>query len=106
MKLFRKTGNTSAISATTTSANVALSTTGGNFSQIAVYNAGSVDVFVAFGTSSSIAAVVPSSGSPANGSVVPPGQIRGYTVSPDTSHVAAITGSSTATVYVEPGEGL
>lgn len=92
-----QTAGTVTISATTTSAATALVSSGRT--QVLVYNAGSSTVFLEFGTSA-VAAVV------ASGLPVPSGAILVLSVDPTVTHVAAITGSGTATVYVTVGRGI
>lgn len=115
--------STIALSATTASSAVALPTanppgtygaSGANPSaaavalQFAIWNAGSTFAFVAFG-GSSVAATVPTTQaagsfpvSPGAGYNGPPATI---TVSGNPGYVAAIMASSTATLYICPGNG-
>lgn len=78
--------------------------------QYRIHNGGAVTAFVAFGISAAAAqadAVIPT-GSGANSKnaiPVPAGAIEILSLSPN-CFVSAITGSSTASVYVTPGEGL
>lgn len=96
-------GQTVSISATTTSANVALATglPQGEF-QMRVYNAGTDTVYVNFGDSTAAAATTDH--------IVPSGAVEVITInnpakSPIT-YAAAKAASSTATVYFTPGHGL
>lgn len=66
--------------------------------QVLVQNAGAVPAFVEFGTSAVAAAVATSLPILAGGS-------RVFSIPASVTHAAAITGSSTATVYVTPGHG-
>lgn len=104
---FTKLGNTVAFTASTTapSAVQAVSTTlGGN--QYRIINAGLVTVFLGYGTTASEAntnaAVVTS-----NGPSIPllPGTDEILTFVPN-AYFTGITSSSTATVYVTPGDGM
>lgn len=87
------------ISATTSSAATAVSepTTTPDF-QLEITNKGSADVFLEFGASGVTAAV-------ATGYVVLSGQTKVVTLPLAATHVAAITASGTATVYVHTGRG-
>lgn len=76
------------ISATTTSARTAYPVLGNG---VAVYNSGSVVVFVASGDSTVTATT--------SGQFVAPGETVEFKHNPADTHLAAITASSTATVY-------
>jgi hypothetical protein len=68
-----------------------------------ISNTGSVDAWIAFGDSS-VAAVIPTAGTPANGINIRAGAI--YTLSKgDATYIAGITASSTANLYVSQGYG-
>ena len=104
---FTKLGNTVAfIAATTapTAVQAVSSTLGGN--QYRIINAGLVTVFLGYGTTATDAntnaAVVTSSGAS-----IPllPGTDEILTFVPN-AYFTGITGSSTATVYVTPGDGV
>lgn len=66
--------------------------------QIELQNAGSVTVFVEFGTSGATAAV-------ATGYPILAGQSKLVTVNATVTYVAALTASSTSTLYVTIGQG-
>ena len=66
---------------------------------IRVYNAGTVAVFLNFGTVAVTAAV-------ATGMPVAPNSIEVFFVHPTESYVSGITASGTATVYITPGIGV
>lgn len=94
--------STVSISASTTSANVALSKTPSDRFQVRVYNAGSATVFINRGSSTVTATT--------SNMPVPAGAIEVITfnnlpTNPIT-HVAAITSSGTATVYFTTGDGI
>lgn len=72
-------------------------------SDVLVYNSGSVDVFIAFGDSS-VTVAIPTDGSPANGVCIPSKNSYVLDKGQKTS-VAAITGSSSATIYFTVGVG-
>lgn len=96
-------GATASISATTSSANVAIGKPPTGAFQIRVHNAGSSTAFIAKGTSSSVTAAT-------TGLPVPSGAIEVLTLnntekSPIT-HMAAITATGTATVYFTTGAGI
>ena len=91
-----KTAGTVNIAATTSGASVALGPQG---RVIRVYNADTTNIaFIEFGD----AAVVASA---STGVPIGPGQVAGFTRAESITHVAAITGTSTATVYFTPGDG-
>lgn len=104
---FTKTGNTvvfTAASSAPTAVQCSSSTLGGN--QYRIINAGTVTVFLGYGTSASDAsnnAVVVSS----SGSSFPllAGTDEILTFVPN-SYFTGVTSSGTATVYVTPGDGL
>lgn len=77
------------ISATTSSARSAYPA--GDSDGVCVYNAGSVPIFIKSGDSSVAAAT--------SDNFVPAGQFRVLARNPRDTHLAAITASSTATVY-------
>lgn len=104
---FTKTGNTvvfTAASSAPTAVQCSSSTLGGN--QYRIINAGTVTVFLGYGTSASDAsnnAVVVSS----SGASFPllAGTDEILTFVPN-SYFTGVTSSGTATVYVTPGDGL
>jgi hypothetical protein len=79
---------------TTSSASVALP---GQGNQVLIYSAGSAASFIKFGTSTVTAAVTDIA--------IPSGFNRIFTIPPGATHVAAITGASTATLYFTRGDG-
>lgn len=92
------------ISATTSSARVAIGTETASETEypriVAICTrTGDSDVYVTFGNSSVAATTT-------TGSLVQGGQARGFRVPAGTTHVAAITASGTATVCVETGRGF
>ena len=80
---------------TTSSANVAIP---GSGMQVLIYSAGSAVSFIKFGTSDAVTAAV-------TDIAIPSGFNRIFTIPPGTTHVAAITGASTATLYFTRGDG-
>lgn len=100
MHPFTPTGDTVNVAAISTTGNVALGTFSGSAgASVRVYNAGTATVFIAFGIST-VEAVA------ATSMPVPAGAIEVFAVGPGVTHMAAITASSTATVYATPGQGI
>ena len=95
---FCQTADTVTVSASTTSANVALGATrsASGFSVMCT-NAGSNLAFIAFGTSTVAATTA--------GIPVMPGAQIVVEAPAQATYVAAITGSSTTTMYFTPGQG-
>lgn len=85
------------ISATTSSAATSFNPAG-QFITARLYNAGPDTVFVEFGGSAVVAAV-------ASGMPIPPGQTEVFAIHP-IQYIATICPTSTATLYVTPGEGV
>lgn len=85
----------SSIAATTTSSRAALPNT--NLSYIRVYNAGSEIAFINTGNSSVTATTT--------NSFVAAGAIETFSISPNDTHLAAITSTGTATVYFQSAAG-
>lgn len=85
------------ISASTTSASITLDAAGVAANQLAIYNAGSVLAFVRVGIGAQTATSADL--------FIPPGAFITITKGRGDT-VAAITASSTATIYVMPGEGV
>jgi len=107
IQAFTKTGNTVTFTAATsapTPVQAVSDSLGGN--QYRVINAGSVIVFLGYGTTSSDAsnnAVTVSTSAPSFPLL--PGTDEILTFMPN-AYFTAVTGSSTATIYVTPGDGL
>lgn len=91
-------GTTVTVATTTTSGETRVAITLPANRQVLVQNAGLVPAFVEFGISTVTALVASSTPILAGGS-------RIFTVPAAVTHVAAITGTSTATVYCTPGHG-
>jgi hypothetical protein len=108
---FEPQGNASVIAANTTSQNTSV-IAGTNCSQFQITAIGATGVFVHWSaTDANITAVVPSTTTSLHGIAIPGNSTRVITLtelSPATSNVyfAAITGSSTSTVYIVPGIGF
>ncbi len=103
---FAQVGNGQALSCSTNSASVAFATLPPNLpfaTDVLLYNDSAVNVFVAFGATAPTA-LAPTNGSPANGIIVPP---HLYVVlnKNTAAYIAAITASSTATLYFYQGYG-
>ena len=95
---FKPSRPSASISATTSSARVALNTSYVTM-QVRIYNAGTATAFVTFGDSSVTAL--------ATDMPVPSGMVEVVTVEVGgVPYAAAITASGTATVYFTTGEGL
>lgn len=94
------------IPASTTSASVALPATGfGNY-DIEITNQGSQPAWIAVGDSSSVTAVIPTNGTPANGYIVLSGQTKVISIGQaQPCYIAAITSSSTTVLYASIGQG-
>lgn len=104
---FQKTGNTVAFIAATTAPTPvqAVSTTlGGN--QYRIINSGSVTVFLGYGSTAALATAAATVVT-TSGEAIPllPGTDEILTFVPN-AYFTGITASSTATVYVTPGDGL
>lgn len=86
------------IGATTSTGNKAYPNIGGAPGRIAayLYNAGSVPVFVKSGSSTVQATTTDT--------FIPPGQTRLLLKDPNDTHIAAITASSTATLYYQEAD--
>lgn len=89
---------TQTISATTSSSSVNFAGASGNMRQVLIYNAGSALAFVEFGRGSATAVA-------ATSMPIPSGAVEGFDLGVNDT-VAAITASSTATVYVTIGIGV
>lgn len=100
-------GNASvAITASSTSSNLALPSAGIGSVDIEITNSSSsVNAWVAFGDASTIAAVIPT-GTAANGYILLAGQTKVISIGvAQPVYIAAITASSTAAIYVTIGQG-
>lgn len=90
--------NTAALSATTSSARVALASAGATSNKsVRVYNAASVTVFIQFGDATVTATT--------SHMPIPAGGVECFEVGSAT-YVAGITGSSSGTVYFTSGNGF
>jgi hypothetical protein len=107
---FQVQGKTTRINVTTTANTVSI-LSDSPCNQVRIHNGTAADVFVRLGTASTEDAVIPVAGTPAygfvihnNGTVImtAPKQCSNVTA----LYVSAIVASSTATLYVTPGEGL
>jgi hypothetical protein len=73
-------------------------------SEVRLYNSGTNIAFVEFGETSSVVATVPNGAT--KGSVpVAPGTVEEFRVGPGIQFCAAITSSSTTTLWISPGHG-
>ena len=97
--------STTAIAATTSSSATAVRTTEPAFPQnLRVFNSGSVVVYIEGGTANTVA--VKPAGATLGAMPVAAGATIGIGLKAGETHIAVITDSSTATVFVTPGEGL
>jgi len=87
------------INAGTSSANVALVDRAGAEGTIRVVNPSIINIFIEFGTSSSVAASLTTS------ILMPPGAMELFRLPQNVTYVAAITASSTGYIYFTPGKG-
>ncbi len=96
---FAPQGTTKNITAATVSSNVALSVldVAPNSRNVRVFNSTSVIVFIEFGTSSSVAAVV------ATSMPIPPGGVETFNAPGEVTYVAGITGAGGGTCYFTEG---
>lgn len=98
-----KTVGTVSITSGVASARVALVPSGAF--QVRVKNIDTANVaFIAFGDST-VTAVVPAGAVP-GGVPIGPGETAGFSISPTTTHVAAICTAGTPIVYFTPGNGV
>lgn len=105
-ELFAFGGNTIALNVTTALAAVSLGgTTGQQGKVLRIWNSGDVPVFIATGADSATAAI-PANGTPANGMPIAPGATIGISLQGSQTHIAAITASGAATIYVTQGSGI
>ncbi len=106
VELFAFGGNTEALAVTSSSARMALDESAAQAgSVVRIYVDGSVPVFVAPG-GSSVTASIATTGTAANGMPLCPGRETGFTLAGGQTHLAFITSSGTATVYVTQGRGI
>ena len=93
---FTPGGPSASVSATTSTGRAAI--TRGSSQQVMVsVAAGGQTAFIKFGDDTVVAATTDTP--------VPAGAQKVFSVAPDVTHIAAITASSTATVYATPGNG-
>lgn len=98
--------NSACLSVTSTSTVTPIQVKGalGNATQRMFYNAGTKDCWVGAG-GSTVEAVIPTAGSPANGVAIPAGAILVLSYPPNTYFAAICAGSDSTTLYITPGEG-
>jgi hypothetical protein len=96
---FTPLGVTVAISVTTTTASGEITTMNdASGKDLRIYNAGSATAFLDFGSSGIVATTADMP--------VPSGAVEVISVGPGVTHVAAITASGTATLYITAGRGI
>lgn len=96
---------TNAISVSNVASTGIQPSTAGNCTQYKLENAGTVDMWVAFGTTSGNAAQIPTAGVPKASTLVKAGATTVVTQIPS-AFISAIQASSTGTLYVSCGTGL
>ena len=103
---FSPLGDSACLSVTSTSTSTPIQVKGpnNNATQHLISNLGAKTCFFAWGTSS-IAAVAPTAGSPANGIPIPAGALMTLSFPPNVYFAAITAGSDTTTLYITPGEG-
>lgn len=102
---FQPQGNSYAISVTT-SASAAIQAPGlAGGSNYLISNATTQGVFIAFGPTSTVAAVAPTAGSPANGIWLQGGSTQSFTFGTG-SWFSAIAPTGVSTLYITNGDGL
>lgn len=104
---FFTVGNSILLPCTTTSGSTPVAfpshTDGTVTTDIMITNTGSVDAWIALGTSTVVAAI-PTAGTPANGTIIRAGAI--YTLAKNNAaYITGITSSSTASLYISQGYG-
>lgn len=99
-------GDSVALSVTAASARVALPNPSSGSRTIMLTEALGLEIaFVAVGDNT-VTAVIPTNATPVNGYAVLPGSKEPITVGPGQTHLAAITASGTATLYITSGDGI
>lgn len=99
-------GQSVALDVTSTSARVLLPNPGTGPRTIMITEALGLELaFIALGDVT-VTAVVPTNATPVNGFAILPGSKEPITVSPGQTHLAAITASGTATLYITSGDGI
>jgi hypothetical protein len=108
MQAFQPQGNTSAVTPTAVSQAVAIALISGNSPMaLLVFNNSTNPVFIAFGTSAAVAAVVPIPGTPANGIPIPVNAYRAITIPNNATFMAYIQAvAGTGNLYFTGGEGV
>lgn len=103
---FFQVGLGQALDCSTSSASVILTTlpAGSVATDVMLFNNGTVNVFFAFGATAPTA-VAPADGTPANGMILAPGAYLVINKGSTNTYIAAITASSTATIYFYQGYG-
>jgi hypothetical protein len=106
VELFAFGGNTEAFAVTITTGRMGLDgSTAQEGKVVRIFNDGTVPVFVAPG-GSTVNAVIPVSGGATGAMPIAPGRETGFTLAGGQTHLAFITASGTATVYVTQGRGI
>jgi hypothetical protein len=106
---FQPTGNTVAVLPATSSANIAVpaSAASSNVGQVRVYNGSNQTVYLAWGSTSAVAAAIPVVGTPNLGVPVPPGAVETFSNQGGPTYIAYIvSATATGNLYITPGEGI
>lgn len=104
---FRPCGNTVLVVATSSTGQLATNWSTGNMSQCWVSNQSTLAVWLAWG-SSTVAASIPTTGTPSLGLALPSTLSRCFTVGPNNNvaWISAVTSGGSANIYVTPGIGF
>ena len=104
LEAFQPMGDTLVITAGTAASTAVQCTAGSNYSY-RFYNSGVTPVYVEAGLTSTALAVIPSSGTPANGMPLAPGAIEVFNLGPN-QFLSAISSAGTNVLYVTNGFGV
>lgn len=105
---FTPGSNTIAVTPSTTSAQVALpNAVGSGLEQIRICNRTTQDVYITWGTSSSVTAAVPTPGNPSAAIHIPPNDVEVISPTAGTTNIAYIQAvAGTGSLYIIQGAGL
>lgn len=93
------------VSTTPAAAELADSKDGQTYRSYRVRNTGSAEAFIVTG-GSDVEAEIPADGVPANGMPIGAGHTETFRADRTHTHLAAITASGTATLYITTGDGI
>ena len=103
LEAFQPQGNTMILTVTTTGTPAVQPSTG-SIMGARIANLGGAIAYFAIGQSSTTFAVLPSSGTPANGIPIASGGVETFNLGPN-FYLSAITSAGTATLSITPGFG-